>query len=296
VRFEFIGQERQHVRPLRRLAAPDACRLVRAGTQATRCQSTSQLLARVTQPASSVDVVTAMRWFAAHVVALLVVLVAAQGALASGPRPACDPHSGHVIASNGRAVVYKIGLVSWGPQEAHESLGGIYGCVRDHVRYRLGQAVECGKTGCTSGIYREALAGTLVAYAWEDGVFAEEEQRRPHNYFIVVRDLQTGHVRLRIPSGPCTKRERGATGSGSVTSIVMRPDGAVAWIAYNWQLGFRTASGWVLRYFVYARDRGHTRVLGSGTTPVHQREPVLSLRGHRLHWVQNGNPRSAWLG
>jgi hypothetical protein len=101
-----------------------------------------------------------------------------------------------------------------------------------------------------------------------------------------------------MPTGPLTNPTHGSTGSGDVTSIALRPDGAFGWIAYDYGLSHYEVRSrqWVYPYFVYAHDRRGKRVLGSGTTTKVHPGPMLTLRGRMLYWTQNGKPMSARLG
>lgn len=94
---------------------------------------------------------------------------------------------------------------------------------------------------------------------------------------IIVRDLYTGHIVHNIPI------------SSSVSVIVVKSDGAVAWtinvVEKPLQKGPET-------YQVHAVDKTGNRILASSTTiDPHS----LALVGNTIYWTQNGKPESAIL-
>jgi hypothetical protein len=48
---------------------------------------------------------------------------------------------------------------------------------------------------------------------------------------VVVRNLRTGKVIRRVPTGTLVPPQPSVVGVGPAVSIVAKPDGAVAWIA-----------------------------------------------------------------
>jgi hypothetical protein len=127
------------------------------------------------------------------------------------------------------------------------------------------------------GPERETLAGPLVAY--EDGSGGEIS----NTYVVVVRNLRTGKVIRRVPTGTPATPSPKLVGIGPTTAIVAKPDGAVAWIA---------ETGDPTEYQVYAVDATGSRTVASSTDI----EPFsLALAGSTLYWTQNGQPASAPL-
>lgn len=190
------------------------------------------------------------------------------------PTPTCHlgAHSQIVIADS-RAMVYLA------PEDAElPEFLGVYGCVYGHRHaYLLGSEPRFSSQG-GEGIGSETIAGTTVAFQ-SDSATSENARRT-----IVVVDLRTGRsLRSITPGGP-----------GFVTAIVVKSDGAVAWIvetksepasAENHQMKHS-------EYAVEAADKSGNRVLatGPGIDPS-----SLALAGSTLYWTQGGKPASTML-
>jgi hypothetical protein len=76
-------------------------------------------------------------------------------------------------------------------------------------------------------------------------------------------------------------------GLGPVTSLVLKSDGAVAWIARNKPIGEPATS-----YEVHAVDKTGARLLAAGDEIA---PGSLVLAGGTLYWTQGGRPMSATL-
>jgi hypothetical protein len=169
------------------------------------------------------------------------------------------------------------------------------GCVFGRKRsYTLGRyEPEClGSSqggGCGGGVDNITLAGTVVAY--EEGVDSESET----SHVVVVRDLRSGRVLHKVPSGAPAKPSPEHVGTGSATAIVVKSDGAVAWIAENDELLSKEGT----YYEVHEIDRAGSRVLASGVSinPFSLALAGSSYRGAtpEVFWTQGGRPFSAPL-
>jgi hypothetical protein len=207
---------------------------------------------------------------------MLVLLVLATPASAAHRRhTAVGCPTGHtrLVAADTQAQVFKA-LNSF-------ALDSIYGCVygRRHA-YLLGESLRCGGGGGGGrcyGIAHVALAGSIVAY--EENL----ENGSSGGWVVVVRDLRTGQVLRKLPSGSRTPPR-----AGPPLSIVVKSDGAVAWVVQT-----RVATSQSLDEFeIYAGDSTGTRLLASGPGI----EPAsLALAGSSLYWMQAGHPASALL-
>ena len=52
--------------------------------------------------------------------------------------------------------------------------------------------------------------------------------------YVVTRNLFSGHVVHRVPTGAALEESAHHIGVGSVVRIVVKPDGSAAWIAEDW--------------------------------------------------------------
>jgi hypothetical protein len=183
----------------------------------------------------------------------------------AGARAACGPAGAQTLAVDRVARVYQSG-------------GNVYGCftTTGHT-YVLGASARSIREGRAGPI---ALAGRYVAYGYArfgvDTVSAT----------VVVRDLGNGR---QVRSGPATTKPVGPEFFQSVASIVVKADGAVAWIGQ---------SGSIIRHGsseieVDKADAHGISLLdsGSGIDPR-----SLRLHGSAVSWRRSGRSRSASLG
>lgn len=206
-------------------------------------------------------------------------------------RSGCVVGRARVIAVDRAAVVFARGF-------GQETVGGVYGCSYGHIRYRLGTSETCGKEGC-HGISHEVLGASTVAYEWVS-TSGQANPEAPNLDFLVVRDLRSNRLIRRVATV-------------AVQSIVVRADGAVAWIAVDPQLspGERYVvppcepvpggaicrpphfePPYVYAYALYEADRTGTRLLAAG---VDIEPRSLMLTGSTLRWNQGGKPSFAPL-
>ncbi len=191
--------------------------------------------------------------------------------------PRCPGAHEKVVIANAQAVVYQAPF----PREERK---GIYACVYGRRSYLLGSRASSG-TGGAFGVYSETLAGSVVAYEDEES-FTEGRAR----FVIAVRDLRTGRVIREAPTAEA--QTPGDVGKGSARSLVVKSDGAVAWIVET--VGGPTVGGIgpPTMYEVRAVDKTGSRLLASGGDI----DPLsLALAGSTLYWTQGGQPFSAQL-
>jgi hypothetical protein len=193
--------------------------------------------------------------------AAAILVGAAPTAAASPPAPRhpCDAiRHARVVAASPEAQIFR--------GENRLSQPNFYGCAYGgrqgaHV---LGPVTECTPSGCV-GTDRLTLSGATAAY--EEFSISPEA----HLYLVIVRDLRSGRVMRRLP-----------TGGGLAKDIVVSPVGAVAWIAT-----------YGLEYVVHAVDATGSRVLARGPDIAPR---SLALAGKTLYWTQAGKTSSAPLG
>jgi hypothetical protein len=201
------------------------------------------------------------------IIAVLIVLAAcgsSSGKASGGSAAAsCGPAGAQTLAVDRTARVYQSG-------------GNVYGCSTASKRsYRLGASARSIREGRAGPI---ALAGTDVAYGYTqygvDTVSAE----------VLVRDLSTGR---QLRSEPATTAPARVEFVQSVDSVVVKADGAVAWIGESGSV----ISGPTNTEVDRADARGLS-MLDSGSG--------IDLRSLRLHgvtvtWRHDGRTRSASL-
>jgi len=160
-----------------------------------------------------------------------------------------------------------------------------YGCVHGHKHaYALGAYnPEClsGAFGGCASVEQLVLAGPIVAYG---EAFGDEHES---SYRVFVRDLRTGRILHNVPTGTPNTPSRSMVGVGPATVIVVKNDGAVAWIAQS-----RPRTEPPAEYEVHALDSTGSRVLaaGPGVDPS-----SLALAGNTLYWTEGGKPASTVL-
>jgi hypothetical protein len=134
----------------------------------------------------------------------------------------------------------------------------------------------------------EVLAGPVVAYEQHN------ESRDRAEWFVLVRDLRTGKIVRKLPTGTPLKPEPTYIGVGQVMSVVVKPDGAVAWITEDDErsVGLPGTHGFRVYHEVEAADRNGTRVLAAG---FRIKGSSLRLTRSTLHWRNGGKEETATL-
>jgi hypothetical protein len=161
-----------------------------------------------------------------------------------------------------------------------------FGCVYGHKPYFLGRLPENPYgPGTGDGVRHISVNGSLVAY--EVSEFGKTDWAR---WLVIVHDLRTGRVLHEVPTGtPLTPNpDPMSVGLGPAVAIVVKGDGAVAWIVRDRE----ETKGGPGYYQVHAVDKTGSRVLAAGTDI----DPSsLALAGSTLYWTQGGQPASASL-
>lgn len=235
---------------------------------------------------------------------LLLLLAAASSAAArrTARVAQCPPAHSKVLLTDGRAQIYTVEqYVKWegvaGPQRFF-STGHLLlrGCAHGQKRsYGLGEycsrEAEVGTAPCAEPV---SLAGAMVAYG--DAWVSEDRYQTSigsSEWRVIVRDLRTGRVLHDVPTGAALRPVREYIGVGPAVAIVVRSNGAVAWIAEDYERSSGLGTPVEVPYFdVYAADKGGTRLLASG---FDVNPSSLALAGGTLYWTQNGKPVSAVL-
>jgi hypothetical protein len=218
---------------------------------------------------------------------LLLPVGSAVGAQArKGRRPLCHlPSHSRMISANPQAMVYET-LETSGQER------GIYGCVFGQRRtYFLGEP-ESGTPEGASGIRLETLSGSMVAYEGGYGLPPDVSTPGTNVWVVIVRDLRSGRVVRRVPTGP--NQSSTTVGAGPLVALVVKGDGAVAWIVTTGREPPTFANDFIGKreYKVFAVDKNGTRQLAIGKDIDPE---SLVLVGSTLYWTQSGMPYLAAL-
>jgi hypothetical protein len=139
-----------------------------------------------------------------------------------------------------------------------------------------------GESG--SGIGSIALGGSMVAF--EESITGSEREGNNTNgkWIVVVRNLRTGKVVHRVPTGTLVPPNPMDVGAGPTTALVVKGDSAVAWIT---EVSITEGS-----YQVHALDKTGSRLVASGADI---KPYALQLKGSRLYWKQGDQVQSTIL-
>jgi hypothetical protein len=182
----------------------------------------------------------------------------------------------HRVAADGEAEVYE------GPGEAQTK--AFYGCVYGGRPYWLGLVYDDTREGGPFA-YRIVLNGAMIAL--ESAEFGYAAGSEAFRLYVLVVDLRTRRIVHKVPTGSPPTRSV-SVGTGYVSSMVVKRDGAVAWIAENFKEAQRTEAPF---YQVHAVDKNGERLLASGDIASRS----LALAGNTIYWTQEGEPKSATL-
>lgn len=225
-----------------------------------------------------------MKRLAALVLVATALLGASSALAARHPRgesqrqsTACRPAHHRVIGADGQAVVYR----ALRPQSEERVY---WGCLYGRKRaYEVGIAPQPSGSVAFGGTRNVTLAGPMVA----DELFSSARESLSR-LIVQVRDLRTGRTIHEVPTGTPTTPIPASievVGAGPTTAIVVKADGAIAWIV-------KTAVFPPLAYEVHALDRTGSRTLAAGGDIAPH---SLALAGSTLYWTQDGKPQSAPL-
>jgi len=173
-----------------------------------------------------------MRRIAIAAISVLALLLVPGGVNAAHTRrktPAkCTQVHARLITADGQAQVYE----ATEPEAFPEYLG-VWGCAYGHKRpFFLGPLPYGSSSNSSAGVEHETLAGPIVAY---EEYYSAGPRSGSAEWHVVVRDLRTGRVLHRVPTGAPLEPKPGYVGVGNVVSIVVKSDGAVAWLADDYE-------------------------------------------------------------
>lgn len=225
---------------------------------------------------------------AAVLVPAVTAFVADPGEANNAPQT-CSVGRRHLAVADTQAVVVKTRITRYDTQhEPLNSYRAYRGCALGGTRsFVLGHAEgECDSGGCARHISRLTLAGTVVAFERSASSEANPSVgfEGSGEWIVVVRDLRTGRTLHSIPTGTPNPSVKGLVGNGETTALVVKPDGAVAWI--------NNTSQESARYEVHAVDATGSRVLAVSSSIDRS---SLALAGSTLYWTENGVASSVRL-
>lgn len=160
------------------------------------------------------------------------------------------------------------------------------GCVDGrNGSYKLGEEYIPTPTEGGGGIRQLTLGGQFAAYEkFVSGTNRYMNTEGTTEWRVVVRDLRTGRALHDVPTGTPNPPNPKHIGDGETTVIVVKSDGAVAWITDTVQSADR--------YQVHAVDASGERMLASGSDiDPHS----LALAGSTLYWTDGGKAFSTVL-
>jgi len=194
----------------------------------------------------------------------LVALTACGSSSGSATSASCGPSGARTLAVDRVARVY-------------QSRGDVFGCSTTGTRsFRLGAAARTIHQGRAGPV---ALAGVDVAYGLtEFGVDTVSAQ-------VIVRNLRSG---AQLRREPATTHALGVEFFQSVAGVVVKPDGAVAWIGHGGSV-IHAGSGETEVNRADARGRA---LLDSGNGID---AGSLRLHGSTVSWRHGAMTRSATL-
>jgi hypothetical protein len=188
----------------------------------------------------------------------------------------CRPGHPNVVAANTRAEVFEV--------LDGRRFGCVYGQRRPVV---LGQA-DYGSSSGSGGSGDYTLAGTTVAFTetFCNGALGPSGCSES----LKVANLRTGPLlhQVSVMNARC---------SGRVLQLVLKDDGAVAWITENSYGGGGASEEMGCPYRseareVHALDSSGERVLAAGTNID---ASSLALAGSTVYWMQGGQPHAGPL-
>jgi hypothetical protein len=215
----------------------------------------------------------------------VIALLATAGVPPLAAASTCPPTHSKRLAADAEAEVYEAAL------KGGETAGFpfIFGCVRGNGRaYGLGEQPEFSTDG-GGGIRKITRGGAFVAYEAVSTVARIDPAPNDNVWKVIVRNLRNGHTVHSVPTGSLLRPRRYSEGVGSVTMLVVRRDGAVAWIAQDNE---RTNGEPPTYYDIYASGRHGTRLLAHGRQI---RGSYLRLVGMGVQWTEAGKRRAAVL-
>jgi hypothetical protein len=214
----------------------------------------------------------------------------------------CAPPGALVLLASPQAQVYAA-------PERKTQVTAIYGCANGRRRSFLVAGCDVHQSGSACARSQHVtLAGDVVAC--ESGFVVGGNGVEPGigEWYVAVNDLRTGRLLRQVPTGMPRTPEAHYVGVGNIVALALRSDGAVAWIADDYERSLGAGPQTEIPYFdVEAADSSGVRLLAAGTD-VDPASLALgqgatnvgalsrSVGASLVYWTQGGKAFSAPLG
>jgi hypothetical protein len=194
----------------------------------------------------------------------------------------CAPSQSHVVAIDTQAIVYEAPLTRGARGKVYR--GCVFGSTRSLVLGLVPSGSTCGPSSC-GGDYHVTLIGDIVAVEFDE-VAGSVGETLSGIYKVQVYNLRTRKMLQDVPTGsPVTSRSPNFVGVGQITDLVLKSDGAVAWIAEDKERSIKPQ-----RYFdVYVLDSSGEREVAAGTTVVPN---SLAVADSTVYWTDGSTAQS----
>jgi len=168
----------------------------------------------------------------------------------------------------------------------------------------------CGVSESAAACARNAhitLAGAVVACEEAFVVDGNGVEPGVGEWHVVVRDLNTGRLIRQVPTGMALEPQTHYVGVGNVVAIVLRSDGAVAWIADDYERSLHGGQQSEVTFFdLEMADKSGVRLLAAGTdldpaslalglSAANIGARNRSIDASLVYWMQGGKVSSANL-
>ncbi len=217
-------------------------------------------------------------------VALLVPAAAAGTTKHRRRAPSCPPPHSYVLVADRTAAVFQI-------EDPITDFTREAACTRTGRKPFVMR--ECEIINCEGPSFSGlALAGDILAYQrYTYTGSSKYMDATPASWLVQVRDLKTHrliHSSLTSTSEPPPSN---VIGNGPTEGIVVKRDGAVAWIAVDgWHPYSPSPPPTVYQVWKIDRTGQHLLAMGSRIAPS-----SIALSGNTVYWTDGGAPASAPL-
>jgi hypothetical protein len=217
--------------------------------------------------------------------AALVVPAAAWGTTKHRLRtPTCPPPHSYVVLADRTAAVFQL---------EDPATDFIRQAACSHASRKPFVMKECDNLDCEGPSFSGlTLAGDILAYQrYEYTGSSKYMDATPASWLVQVRDLRTHRLIHSSPTSTSEPPPSKVIGNGPTEGIVVKPDGAVAWIAVDGSHPYSPSLPPTV-YQVWKIDRTGRHLLAMGPQIA---PSSIALSGNTVYWTDGGAPASAPL-